>query len=880
MDPLSGKKLYVRQRPEGERRVFFDFTCSAMKSGSLIAAGMEASEICEIHELATYEAMNALEKYTATRIRRDGADEDRFTGNFIGASFTHHTSRAGDPQLHTHFLIFNSTYDEVEGKWKVIQPRVMYDATRFATRVYQNAFIREMQQRGFEFVQEACGNGNRKHFQLKDFPVEMIHKYSKRTNDLNALIKARLEEKRKKTGRDIDWLSNKEIDYLVQRYRERKTEKENLLDTTEKQQIAEYCAAAKERCEAKKTLQAPWVDMEQDAYDYAIEHAYERRSVIPELDLLEHVMDHGLEAVIQHGGRALDMNVVQEKLQGDGFLRNGLEVTRQEILDQEVEVIQMVKDGGISMPPIAPRFVPVGLDAEQKEAVKHVVQTFDQVTGTKGLAGSGKTTAMKEIARACKDVPTLFCAPTGSAVDTLRKEGFCNAETLQAFLVNPELQKQYSEGVIVVDEAGLLGIRDMHTLLKIAQERKMRVVFAGDSDQNKPVAQGDALRLIEEYASCRFCEIGTIRRQRVEEYRRAVFKAAKRDPQAAMDLLDSMGWMTDGEKFQEQAAAAYVEQIKSSKDVIMVAPTKKEIQSITEITRGKLKAEYLIGSADVEVETFNSKGWTQAEKRRPARYEKGTRIRFQRAMEHFERYEQVEVEDVVPDPLSLRGRKVLKVRRENGQRVLFDPRIGSYFDVGDSEKLGICAGDHLLLRENHGSRPRQPKPSQGLFEPRTSRHLVNGTLVKVESVTSDRVITLEGGRVLPKNYRNFTHGYCVTSYSSQGKTADTVILAANASSLAVNREQFYVSISRGRDTCLIFTDNKARLKANICRSNERTAAIELMRHQCTTNTMELALEGTQPVPVSLKPTHPKETPIILPVPQEAPPDHDDPQIER
>src|SRR6266508_4622344 len=74
----------------------------------------------------------------------------------------------------------------------------------------------------------------------------------------------------------------------------------------------------------------------------------------------------------------------------------------------------------------------------------------------------------------------------------------------------------------------------------------------------------------------------------------------------------------------------------------------------------------------------------------------------------------------------------------------------------------------------------------------------------------------------------FTHGYAVTSHSSQGKTVDEVLLVASSRSFAaVNREQFYVSISRGRERCHVFTDDADLLARRVTDSHERKAAVEL-----------------------------------------------------
>jgi hypothetical protein len=90
------------------------------------------------------------------------------------------------------------------------------------------------------------------------------------------------------------------------------------------------------------------------------------------------------------------------------------------------------------------------------------------------------------------------------------------------------------------------------------------------------------------------------------------------------------------------------------------------------------------------------------------------------------------------------------------------------------------------------------------------------------------VSRLTDGRVLPGTFNTFTHGYAVTSHSSQSKTVDDVLLVASSRSFgAVNREQFYVSISRGRKRVHVFTDDAELLARRVTDSHERKAAVEL-----------------------------------------------------
>ena len=126
-----------------------------------------------------------------------------------------------------------------------------------------------------------------------------------------------------------------------------------------------------------------------------------------------------------------------------------------------------------------------------------------------------------------------------------------------------------------------------------------------------------------------------------------------------------------------------------------------------------------------------------------------------------------------------------------------------------SRELKVAAGDWLLLQANHG------------------KEFINGERVQVREISGGR-ITLTDGRVLPGTFNTFTHGYAVTSHSSQSKTVDDVLLVASSRSFgAVNREQFYVSISRGRKRVQVFTDDVELLARRVTDSHERKAAVEL-----------------------------------------------------
>ena len=158
-DPANGE--FLRQRQSADRvaadgttqskgRNLYDFTFSAPKSVSILAALGEDPRLIEAHQKAVGEALRELESQAATRVRQNGANEDRTTGNLILAVYHHDTSRELDPQLHTHAVAANLTYDGWEARWKALQASAIYDRRAYLTEVYRNALAREVRDLGYE----------------------------------------------------------------------------------------------------------------------------------------------------------------------------------------------------------------------------------------------------------------------------------------------------------------------------------------------------------------------------------------------------------------------------------------------------------------------------------------------------------------------------------------------------------------------------------------------------------------------------------------------------------------------------------------------------------------------------------------------------------
>jgi conjugative relaxase-like TrwC/TraI family protein len=189
LHPVTGKKLTVRQRKKN-RRVFHDFVVAPPKSVSIMALVMDDERILAAHAASSLAGVAQLEKLAATRVRRGGQVRDRVTGEIIAAAFQHDASRSLDPHLHTHFVVFNATWDETEQRWKALETRRMFDAMNFLTEVYRNEMTHRLQAMGYQLRQTAHG------FEIQGVSDEIIQRFSKGRQAILA-ESARLEKELK-----------------------------------------------------------------------------------------------------------------------------------------------------------------------------------------------------------------------------------------------------------------------------------------------------------------------------------------------------------------------------------------------------------------------------------------------------------------------------------------------------------------------------------------------------------------------------------------------------------------------------------------------------------------------------------------------------------
>jgi conjugative relaxase-like TrwC/TraI family protein len=782
-----------------EGRSLYDFTISAPKSVSVLAIAGGDERLVDAHRTAVAEALKETEACAAGRVRRGGANEDRATANMVLAVYHHDTSRELDPQLHTHAVAANLTFDGAEGRWKALQASEIYERRAYLSEVYRNALACEVRAIGYEIETQRDARGRDIGFEIRGVPAELLAKFSQRSRQRDSAIAAFVELHGRRP-------TDNEIAVLVRESRADKLTEISTLELREKQRKRltpdETQALAAVRGAARFT---PVVfDPSAPSLEYAAEHIFERVSVAPDHELLTEALRHGRGRI-----RLAELKGELHLQESSGkVLRSGREVATAASLERERNMIAAINRGLSECDPLGGGRLTVSdrLRPEQKHAVEFVLQSRDRAVSISGAAGTGKTATLSELRRGLMEAghDVLAVAPTMSAVEELQKVGFADAITVERLLQDPRIHDDIHGCVIILDEAGMVSARQMGDLLRLAEDCSLRVVFSGDTKQIRSVEAGDALRILEKESRLKTVALAQVQRQTRNDYRDAI-EELRRNPERGFAKLTAMGAVREVALSDPAAAIADAYDAAAGQSRLVVCATHDEIDRVTDAIRERRKTRGEVCEG-VVLTRHVSINWTAAQKTDFRNYRAGQILGFHKAVKSIAKNATAEVVRVGPGGLV--------VRCADGTERTISRRQGASFDVVEARPIEVSIGDRLLLTANR----RDP----GL-------RITNGELVTVSAVDDTGRIQLDDGRTLPSNYRSFAHGYAVTAHRSQGKTVDSVVISGDG----MQRELFYVAASRGRQSVTVITSDKERLQATVAQSMARTSASELMRGKGT-----------------------------------------------
>ena len=840
-EPLVDKsRLYAQQRAMeingSDRRQIptalaaYDLTTSAPKSVSIQAIVFRDERLEMTHRLATARMLDITEsRYATTRVTHQRKRQVINTGNFLVAQFHHDTSRALDPQLHTHNVVLNVVKLD-NGKWQSIDNRALYANKMLLGRIYRNELARAVQALGYEIRVT-----NQRHglWELQGYIPQQLDLFSKRAQQIQKTASPEASSQEKA------WVAAHS-----NRAKKQAIAREDLLPRW----LAEVQTAGINPVTLQPFTMLSPKDIS-EIVQASIAHCSEREVAFRREEIELFALSKIGQVSIAELQKAIDS--AQDLIPFTS--QKGQRYTTQTALNREQHTIALLRNGQGMVPAIAPlAFVNHALQGqplsqEQRQAIELAATSSDRVLAWQGVAGAGKTYAMQafsQIAQAA-GYEVKGYAPSAEAAKTLEAETGIPSQTIARLLYSqPRDDDRSKPQVWICDEAGLLSAKDAEWLLAQAQADRARLILVGDTRQLSAVEAGNPFKSLQQHGMAT-AYLTESRRQKALDLKVAVDLAAAGRLEESFAHLESSGkvkQITNREERIARLVQDYLSLTAQQRDnTLILAGTNWEREAIAQAIRTGLRQEGgLIGSRSVQ--TLKSKDLTQAQMNFVHHYSLSDRVMplancKRLGLEKGKLYNIVQIEQ-----------ETLTIQSAEGTLHRVNPRRIQRQAVYETQKLDIAVGDRLKWTKNDTATGRRNGQE---FTVRA----IDGTTAQIQyrSGTTD---SLDLTQPLHLDYALVS-----TIYSSQGKTADRVLISASADR-TLSRESFYVALSRAKYDLHLYVEDKTRFLSRMQASSAKENPLELLqgtRTHAADPTLQTTLQRTATSPVNGQPTTPDDS---------------------
>ncbi|ADV83700.1 MobF family relaxase [Terriglobus saanensis] len=806
-----------------EHRAGWDATFSAPKSVSLTALVGGDDRVRDAHRQAVNIALNELERYTQARIGGNSPAET--TGKFIAAKFEHDTARPVDgyaaPQLHTHTVIFNVTERE-NGQTRALQERGLFASQQFATAVYQSELTYRLRNLGYAI--EAGRSG-----------APEVKGYSQEYLDASSPRSQQIREHLEKSG----YQGPEAAQIAAHSTRDRKQIHSPAEVLVAHRQIAAEFGNQADMVvrEARERAQLQSHERGQDdsrqaarqAVTYARDRSFEREAVTDERDLYRDALRRGMSettyAEVRAGFEARIASGEFRLVPGQKH-DSGRQFTTAETIRAERDVLRQMQQGHGRAEQIMPIQAAVAhtqkqqqLNAGQKAAAEEILTSRDVVQGLEGKAGVGKTTLLKSVREAAEKRGYVVegFAPTSRAANQLRDAGI-SADTLQGFLARAR-QPVPERHLYMVDESSLASTKQVRGFLD-KLEHGDRVLLIGDTRQHQGVEAGKPFEQLVN-AGMRTAQVDQIVRQRnAPELLKAVEHLSRGEIAEGVALLEQQGRVTEIADAQQRIAVIAKSYSASPENTIVVSPDNASRRQINQAVRSELQARGIVDSESHAMRVLAPRSdMTGADRTWAARYTVGDVLYYPRGSHDIGIDKQSYTKVIATQPQD----NFLIVQKADGAEVTYNPARLYGVNVYRELEREFAVGDRLSFTA----------PSKELG-------VANRDLGTVQQIGQDGTLTvkMDTGKSVSfdsNQMRHYDHGYAVTSHSSQGLTAERVMVNLDSSIHAdlINRRFAYVAVSRGAHDAQIFTDSAASLIGKLSHDVVKSSALQVGQQVAT-----------------------------------------------
>jgi len=735
------------------------------------------------------------------------------------ARFEHDSSRPVDgyaaPQLHTHAVIFNVT-ETAEGKTRSLQAQELYKTQQYATAVYRSELAAHLQRLGYEVERGAHGQP-----EIRGYTQEYLEASSPRRQQ----IEQRLAEQGRRGAGAAQIAAHRTRDAKQPLSIEEVRAQHQKLAVEHGNQPQRVMAEAARRwgveLEPERSRQVA-----ESAVTYARERGIERAAVVDERALLRDALKHTMcEARLPEIKTELEKRIANGELievprrEGEA----GRAFTTDEMQGYERKIVQRMQAG---------RDINVIVDGRTREwtfkqhphlsvsqhrAVEDVLESRDRMMALEGVAGAGKTTSLAAVRDAVvhHGYEVKGLAPTSRAAQKLAEAGM-ETETLQRHLARGQQPEDGRARVYIVDEASMVGTRQMHTFLE-RLNRHDRVLLVGDVRQHEAVEAGRPYAQMQE-AGLRTARLDEILRQKDPVLKETVEQLARGEVKEAIASLNQQGRVHEIEdrakRFQEMAR----EYARVPDRTLVISPDNESRREINgQIHRAMRESGQVTGTAYRVPVLYARQELTGADRQHAQNYAEGDVLRYSKGSKPIgiEAGEYARVVRVDGES------NTLTITRKSGEELSYDPRrLQGVTVYRDSERV-FAQGDRVQMTA--------PYQKQNL----ANREL--GTVEKIDH-SGNLKLRMDSGREVEFNVRQMPHldyGYAVTSHSSQGQTADRVLVHVDSSQAhgeLLNSRMAYVSVSRAEFDVQMYTNDAKSLGHVLSRDVSHPSAMQQVIH--------------------------------------------------
>jgi conjugative relaxase-like TrwC/TraI family protein len=846
-DPKTGeareRQLGRMVHGEHQHRAGQDFTISAPKSVSLEALVHGSDAALQAHRTAVAEALRYLEAH-ASQARVLG--KTVATDGLAIATFEHVSTRAQDPQLHTHALIANCTF--YNGKAYSLSNEKLLEHRSAADAVYHNTLSRELQRAGYQVAHDRAGR-----VEIAGYTRDQLKDFSTRSAEIEKALAARglTRGTSSAEARNIAALSTRASKDLPEA-------REAHIARWQAQAAALGIRPATRDPAIARDLQARQNPAEaaREAVNSAKQHLTEREFIMKPQDLHQQAARFSQGTTTQ---AAIEKEIERQVRNGDllrdatGRLTTAEAIRAERDMDTALragrgahEAVMTTREFSAALAEFERR-KGFSLSDEQRSAARMILTGDDRFQGVQGLAGTGKTTLLEFVREAAESKGWSVVGHSNGSEQAanMERESGIRSTTTASHLI--EQRKELAEQNIkpdhiaaprkelrIMDEAGQAGQSEFNKVIQTTQQSGARTVFLGDKLQHQAVEAGRAFERAQSSMPVAKLGAASIRRQTNEHMKEAVRDILDKRHAAALarievrEVRDAQSKLPpDATREQKREAARQDNQSliqRIAKDytsltpdqrnkTLIVTATNADRRAINQAIRDQLKAKGELGKG-AEIQILRKSDMSLQESKRAENYGPGQIIQTTSETRSLAKGAQLEVVRV--DSRT----NTITARDTSGREHVIDPsktRLQTY----NTETREFAPGDRIKFTENHKLQTRGAAHGEGLA-------VRNGQTARVEAV-NDRTVTLRIGEgekaqmveIERAGALKAEHAYASTSHAAQGQTVDKVMIHHNTEAGRHGDRETYVNITRAREGATLYTQDLAKA--------ERQAGVELQK---------------------------------------------------